>query len=67
MQGNKIHYEAWFNFSAIGDRFMDVYYIPFHDSEDNIIGVTVNSRDMTERKNLENILKVRASLVPEPA
>jgi diguanylate cyclase (GGDEF)-like protein/PAS domain S-box-containing protein len=60
LQGNKIHFEDWFNFSGIGKRFMDVHYIPFRDSYDNIIGVTVNSRDITERKNFENRLNILA-------
>ncbi len=54
--GERINYEAWFNFPALGRRYMDVRYYPFSDIKGIVAGAVVVARDVTERKLMEDAL-----------
>jgi len=54
--GETVRYEIWFDFQGWGRRFMDVIYYPARDESGNVSGAVVNSRDMTETKQLEEKL-----------
>jgi PAS domain S-box-containing protein len=54
--GQKIHYQSWFQFPALGQRYMDVAYYPYYDESHNVAGAVVNARDFTEKKILEDRL-----------
>jgi len=51
--GENIHYQAWFDFQGIGNRFMDVIYCPFLEKGGTIKGVIVCFRDITEQERIE--------------
>ena len=53
LTGETIRYAHWFDFASAGQRFMDVRYQPYPDEQGQIVGVIVNSRDITERKQLQ--------------
>lgn len=54
--GNVINYQEWFSYPNLGNRFVDITYFPYRDSRNNIVGVISSTRDITERKKLENHL-----------
>lgn len=56
LKGKDVLYDAWFNFSGRGQRFASVNYSKVLDAEENIIGVVVVVRDMTEKKAVEDAL-----------
>ena len=51
--GENIHYQTWFDFQGIGNRFMDVIYCPFLEKGGTIKGVIVCFRDITEQERIE--------------
>jgi PAS domain S-box-containing protein len=51
LAGEIVRYDSWFNFEATGPRYMSMSYYPYFSEEDNITGVVVSSRDITELKN----------------
>lgn len=53
LSGKEIRYEAWFDFANGSRAYMVVCYRPSFDTEDNVIGVSVTSTDITEQKRLE--------------
>ena len=59
LAGHSGRLEAWFDYPDIGPRFMDIVYEPVHDNDD-IIGVAVSIRDTTDRRKIEDDLKVKA-------
>jgi PAS domain S-box-containing protein len=59
LNGERVKYQAWFEYAGIGRRFMDVTYYPFKDTHDEEInGVVVAVHDLTERKQTEEELKI---------
>ena len=53
MSGKTSHYQHWFELPALGERYLDVRYDPFYDTDGTVSGVVVNIRDITERKQAE--------------
>ena len=51
--GENIHYQTWFDFQGIGNRFMVVIYCPFLEKGGTIKGVIVCFRDITEQERIE--------------
>jgi PAS domain S-box-containing protein len=54
--GNEGHYQAWFEFAALGWRCLDVAYYPYYDNEGTVTHVVVVSRDITEREQMQQSL-----------
>ncbi len=54
--GESVNYEEWFNFPALGRRYMDVKYYPYSDMKGIVAGAVVVARDITERKLIEDDL-----------
>ena len=48
LAGTQIRYQDWFDFAALGRRFVDVIYNPFLDPDGTVSGVVVTARDFTE-------------------
>jgi PAS domain S-box-containing protein len=63
LDGHEVRYQAWFGSPALGRRFMDVRYAPVTDGGGSVIGVAVNARDITERKQAEESLRREHGLV----
>lgn len=51
--GQVVKYRAWMDFPIIGRRYMDIVYTPYTQTDNSIAGCVVNSRDITERYELE--------------
>lgn len=73
ISGENIHYQAWFDFQGIGNRFMDVTYCPFLEKGGTIKGVVVCSCDITKqerielaRKEAEELFTIFAEQFPGP-
>ena len=62
LAGEEVHYQAWFP-TPIGQRYMDVGYYPVRGQGGTVEGVVVSSRDMTERKQVEEALERERDLV----
>lgn len=54
MKGEDVHYEEWFDFGESGVLYMDVRYLPLHDSDGKVDRIVVVSRDITYRKEAED-------------
>ena len=61
LAGAEAHYQDWFDFPAIGRRFMDVAFYPYHDRLGKDSGVVVSWRDLTETHTLSEKLSYQAS------
>ncbi len=48
LAGERVHYSDWFDFPAMGTRFVDVTYTPYQNDDGRITGVIVASRDLTD-------------------
>ncbi|MCK4814020.1 MAG: PAS domain S-box protein, partial [Candidatus Marinimicrobia bacterium] len=55
--GKSVRYETWFDFVGSGKKYMDVSYYPYFDENNKVSGVIVDSRDITERKQMEEALR----------
>jgi two-component system cell cycle sensor histidine kinase/response regulator CckA len=55
--GQIVKYRAWMEFPNLGRRFMDIVYTPYALSGKGISGCVVNSRDITDRYELEKKLE----------
>ncbi len=53
--GHEVHYQAWFEFAALGRRYLDVAYYPYFDG-DIVTHVVVVSHDDTEHRQAEEAL-----------
>jgi PAS domain S-box-containing protein len=50
--GEEVHYQAWFKMHALGRRYFDVSYYPYHQ-KGAVTHAIVVTRDITERKRSE--------------
>jgi len=57
--GDIVHYARWFDFSALGWRYMDVTYYPYYGHPGSVTHAVVVSRDITGRKRAEEALELR--------
>ena len=57
LAGEAVRYQTWFDFPAIGRRYMDVAYSPYRGPDSEVLGYVVTTRDITERKQAENALR----------
>jgi PAS domain S-box-containing protein len=53
LSGERVRYAAWFDYSGLGRRFVDVVYNPYRDKEGSLAGMVVSVHDITERKRAE--------------
>ncbi len=63
LAGDEVHYQAWFPVPDEQPRYMDVGYFPVCEPDGSVAGVVVASRDMTERKQVEEALQRERDLV----
>ncbi|MDM8554271.1 PAS domain S-box protein [Desulfococcaceae bacterium HSG7] len=57
LSGEKINYQAWFDFPDSGRRYMDVCYYPLFEDNGFVAGVSVCVHDITERKLKDDELR----------
>lgn len=56
-QGKEISFQHKFSFGILTDRYMDVHYYPYRNSEGEITHIAAVAKDITEQKNSEQVLK----------
>ncbi|MFC2050160.1 PAS domain S-box protein [Chloroflexota bacterium] len=57
LAGEHVRYQAWFNYPALGRRFMDVSYHPFFDVDGTIAGVFADIHDITDLQMTKEALR----------
>jgi PAS domain S-box-containing protein len=55
--GEIAHYTRWFEFSALGLRYMNVTYYPYYNDAGSVTHAVVVSLDITKRKRVEEAEK----------
>ncbi|MEG4044406.1 PAS domain S-box protein [Microcoleus sp. Pol17_C1] len=60
LAGETIQYEKWFDYPNLVRQFLSVTYTPFRDAGENISGVIVSLRDLTQLKQTEQMLDLQA-------
>ncbi|MFH1957377.1 MAG: PAS domain S-box protein [bacterium] len=55
--GEEVHYRENFDFTALGRRYFDVACYPYKGSNGKISHQVIITRDITERKKVEDLLK----------
>ena len=55
--GQIVNYRTWITFPNLGRRYMDIVYTPYKQCDNTIVGCVVNSRDITDRYELEKKLE----------
>ncbi len=63
LRGETINFQEWFDYPAIGRRFVDVTYFPYRDNSGRIFGVIANTRDITATKKSDDQLRFQAMLL----
>jgi PAS domain S-box-containing protein len=63
--GEEVHYQAWFPVPEEQAIYMDVGYYPVCNKDGSVSGVVVASRDMTQRKQMEEALQREHDLVSQ--
>ena len=54
--GEETHFQEWFRFPTGFRRYMDVGYYPYLNADNEVLGVVINARDITQVKELETQL-----------
>lgn len=57
LAGEMVYYDSWVGYAAVGKRLISVNYIPYREADGTISGVLVNTRDITERTQLEEAFR----------
>ena len=57
LKGEIINYQGWFDYPALGRRYVDITYYPYRDGSNRISGVIANTRDITEQRHAQEALK----------
>jgi PAS domain S-box-containing protein len=57
LSGEEFNHQLWFDFPTHEQRFIDIAFCPYYDSDEVITGVIINIRDITETKTLEEQLQ----------
>lgn len=55
LAGTHVRYQTWVNLPGLGLRYLDVMYFPFFEFDGSVTGLVVSSRDITERKQEEDL------------
>lgn len=56
LEGEDVHYRAWFDLPQRSWRYFDAAFYPFSPGRNEIAGVIINLRDVTNEKRLEEHL-----------
>jgi PAS domain S-box-containing protein len=63
LAGEIIRYEEWFSYAHLGHQFIGVTYSPYLEKDGSIAGVVVNTRNLTELKQVELILQEKEAFL----
>ncbi len=56
LEGEEVNFKTWYTFPVAGRRYLDITLFPFFEMENRISGIVIHSRDLTEKKSLEDQL-----------
>ena len=56
LAGEEVTFRTWFDFKGLGNRYVEATYYPFEDENNQVTGIVVVSRDITEYKHLHEQL-----------
>ena len=56
LRGETVRYRAWFDYSAVGRRYMQITYFPLIGEKGEVEGVVSNACDITDRKHAEQAM-----------
>ena len=56
LAGEEVTFRTWFDFKGLGHRYIEATYYPFEDTQPQVAGIVVVSRDITENKQLQEQL-----------
>ena len=62
LAGEQVSFQNWFDFPGTGRRYMDVSYTPARDHRGKVLGVVVNSRDITDELAAETDRRLAAKV-----
>lgn len=65
LAGESMRYQEWFDFPVTGQRYMDIAYSPYFGSDEQVQGMVVAARDVTERKEAEDLLEKHLAQLEE--
>lgn len=57
IQGEEVNYCEWMNFFGYKNKYVDVSIFPYRSADGEITSVVITSKDITERKHVEEELK----------
>ncbi|HEY9865109.1 MAG TPA: PAS domain S-box protein [Candidatus Obscuribacterales bacterium] len=57
LEGEVIHYHCWSNSPPLGHQFLSITYAPYYELNQNISGVVISIRNLTELKIAEEKLR----------
>jgi PAS domain S-box-containing protein len=58
LAGETVQYEKWFNYPNLVPQFLSVSYVPYLDADQNISGIVVSLRDLTDLQRTEDALRI---------
>jgi len=65
MAGEEIEYEERFDFPAYEPRHMSIHYYPYINADNEVAGFVVNGRDITERRQANELLRKLSSAIDQ--
>ncbi|MHC1743799.1 MAG: PAS domain S-box protein [Syntrophobacteraceae bacterium] len=63
LAGEIVNYEAWFSYTTLGRRCLDITYFPYVDNQGQSLGVVGDIKDVTERRIAEEALRESEALL----
>ena len=63
LAGERSNFQTWLDIPNLGHRYLDIHYDPFLDADNNISGVLVDARDITDQQEAKNALRKADELV----
>lgn len=63
LAGESVNYKRWLKTQGFGELYLDADYIPFREEDGTVAGVVLCVRDVTERKMVEEELKLYKQMV----
>lgn len=59
LSGEEVECQALFDFSAAKSRSMEIHYYPHRNDKDEIVGLIVNRRDITDQRQAAQLASFR--------
>jgi PAS domain S-box-containing protein len=56
LSGEEVTFRIWFDFEGMGKRYMEVTCYPYEDERQQVSGIVIVSRDITENRQLQEQL-----------